>query len=146
MEIALPFLLFPVLFAAMWFGVTSLLGWMSGWHELMERYPDRHETPKLQLTWQTGVMGATGVNYKNVLRIAACPSGLRLGVMKLFGPFARDFLVPWREITVKRSRWFWMDVAEFSFGSHGKLTVRADIADRLAAAAGKDWPEAAKRR
>jgi hypothetical protein len=66
--------------------------------------------------------------------------------MKFFGLFARDFMVPWRDIKVKRSRWFWMDVAELSFGSHGKLTVRADIADRLAAAAGKDWPEAAKRR
>jgi hypothetical protein len=108
MEYALPFLLFPVMFAAIWFGVTFLLGWMSGWHSLMERYPDRHETPLLQLSWQTGVMGTAGVNYKNILRLAACPSGLRVGVMKLFGPFARDFMVPWRDIEVKRQRWFWM--------------------------------------
>ena len=146
MEYALPFFLFPVMFAAMWIGVTWLLGWMSGWHALMERYPDRHETPMLQLAWQTGVMGTIGVNYRNILRLAACPSGLRLGVMRFFGLFARDFLVPWREIKVKRSRWFWMDVAELSFGPHGKLTVRADVADRLATAAGKHWPEAQKRR
>ena len=146
MEYALPFLLFPVMFAAIWFGVTFLLGWMSGWHSLMERYPDRHETPLLQLSWQTGVMGTMGVNYKNILRLASCPSGLRVGVMKMFGPFARDFMVPWRDIEVKRKRWFWMDVAELSFRDHGKLTVAASIADRLAAAAGKNWPETARRR
>jgi hypothetical protein len=146
MEQTLPFLLFPVFFAAIWVGVTWLLGQMSGWHALMERYPDRHETPMLQLSWQTGVMGKIGVNYRNILRLAACPSGLRLSVMKFFGLFARDFMVPWRDIKVKRSRWFWMDVAELSFADHGKLIVRADVADRLAAAAGKDWPEAAKKR
>ncbi len=146
MEQSLPFLLFPVAFAAMWVAVTWLLGWVSGWYALMERYPDRHETPMLQLSWQSGVMGMIGVNYRNILRLAACPSGLRLGVMKFFGPFARDFLVPWRDIKVKRSRWFWINVAELSFADHGKLTVTAAVADRLAAAAGKDWPETAKRR
>ena len=128
-----------------WVGVTWLLGWMSGWHALMERYPDRHEQPALKLSWQTGAMGP-GVNYKNVLKLGVCPSGLRVGVMKLFGPFARDFLVPWRDLKVKRSRWFWTDVAELAFGTHGKLVVTATVADKLAAAAGKDWPEAQKRR
>jgi len=145
MEDALPFLLFPVMFAVIWFGVTWLLGWMSGWHALMERYPDRHEQPALRLSWQTGAMGF-GVNYKNVLKLAVCPSGLRVGVIKLFGPFARDFMVPWRDLKVKRSRWFWTDVAELAFGAHGKLVVTAAVADRLAAAAGKDWPEAVKKR
>jgi hypothetical protein len=111
----------------------------------MERYPDRLEDAKLKLTWQTGAMGV-GVNYKNVLKLSVCPSGLRIGVIRLFGPFARDFLVPWRDLQVKRSRWFWTDVAEVSFGGHGKLVVTAAVADKLAAAAGKDWPEATKRR
>lgn len=145
MDIALPVLLFPVMFAAIWTGVTYLLGWMSGWHGLMERYPDRLEDAKLKLTWQTGAMGV-GVNYKNVLKLSVCPSGLRIGVMRMFGPFARDFLVPWRDIQVTRKRWFWTDVAELSFGGHGKLAVNAAVADRLAAVAGKDWPEAAKKR
>ncbi|MBP6014140.1 MAG: hypothetical protein KBA31_18070 [Alphaproteobacteria bacterium] len=145
MEVALPFLGFPVMFAVIWVGVTWLLGWMSGWHALMERYPDRHEQPALDLSWQTGAMGV-GVNYKNVLKLAVCPSGLRIGVMKLFGPFARDFLVPWRDLKVKRSRWFWTDVAELAFGAHGKLVVTAAVADQLAAAAGKNWPEGKKRR
>ena len=145
MEFALPFLSFPVMFAVIWVGVTWLLGWMSGWHTLMERYPDRHEQPALNLAWQTGAMGV-GVNYKNVLKLAVCPSGLRIGVMKLFGPFARDFLVPWRDLKVKRSRWFWTDVAELEFGTHGKLVVIAAVADQLAAAAGKNWPEVQKRR
>ena len=145
MEVALPFLGFPVMFAVIWIGVTWLLGSWSGWHLLMERYPDRQEQPKLKLSWQTGAMGF-GVNYKNVLKLGVCPSGLRVGVIKLFGPFARDFLVPWRDLKVKRSRWFLTDVAELAFGTHGKLVITAAVADQLAAAAGKDWPEPQKRR
>jgi hypothetical protein len=145
MEQTLPFLLFPVFFAVLWVAITALLGWMSGWHTLMERYPDKPEQPALKLTWQTGAMGI-GVNYKNVLTLSPCPSGLRVGVMKFFGPFTRDFLVPWRDIKVKRSRVFWLDVAELAFGPHGKLTIAASVADRLAQAAGKNWPEAQKRR
>ncbi len=145
MDAVIPVLLFPVFFVALWVGVTWLLGWMSGWFALMERYPDKPEKPSLQLTWQTGAMGA-GVNYKNILKLGVCRDGLRVGVPKFFGVFARDFLVPWREIKVKRSRWFWTDVAELSFGDTGRLVVTAATADRLAAAAAKDWPEKPARR
>jgi|CXWL01.1.fsa_nt_gi hypothetical protein len=147
MDAVMPIALFPVFFVALWVGVTWLLGWMSGWFSLMEHYPDKPEQqPMLQLTWQTGAMGV-GVNYKNILKLAACPTGLRVGVPKFFGLFSRDFLVPWRDIRVKRSRWFWTDVAELTFGtrSDGRLTVAASVADRLAVAAGKQWPEAARR-
>jgi hypothetical protein len=62
-----------------------------------------------------------------VLKFSVCPSGLRIGIMRIFGPFCRDFLVPWNEITVTRSdRVFWT-VAKLSFGQplNGNLKVYA---------------------
>lgn len=139
-EIALPFVLFLVAFPAMWIGVTWLLGWLSGWHALQARYPDKAEKAQAELTWQTGSMGI-GVNYKNILKLGACQSGLRVGVPKFFAPFSAPFLVPWEKIKVRRMKWMWVDVAELTFGDEGKLAVLAAVADKLKAAAGKRWPE-----
>jgi hypothetical protein len=63
--------------------------------------------------------------------------------MRIFGPFCRDFFVPWSEITVTRGDLFFWKVANVFFGQPpiGKLTVFADVADRMASAAGNHWPE-----
>jgi hypothetical protein len=138
----LPFLLFPIAFAALWGVVTAGLGWAAGWYALAARYPDRAEAPLATLTWESGVMGM-GVNFRHILTLAPCPSGLRVAVWRSFGPWSRPFFVPWEQVKIRRARWFLMDVVELTFGAaaHGKLTVRADTAQRLAAAAGKRWPE-----
>lgn len=145
MEAEYPVLLFPLAFAAIWVGVTWLLARMSGWHALMERFPDKNETALGDLRWQTGAMGV-GVNYKNILRLSACPSGLRVGALKFFAPFSRPFFVPWEKIKVRRTKWFWADIAEMTFGDEGKLAIAASVADQLKAAAGKRWPETEKQR
>src|SRR5215813_2094390 len=90
-------ILFVPFFVLLWLGITSLLGLVSGWYRLMAAFPDRNEQPQLKLAWQSGAMGP-GVNMNRVLTLSVCPSGLRLGMMRIFGLFCRDFLVPWEEI------------------------------------------------
>jgi hypothetical protein len=65
------------------------------------------------------------------------------GGHRIFGPFSRDFFVPWDEITVTRADRFLQKVAKLSFGRPpaGNLTIRAEVADRIARTAGKPWPE-----
>src|SRR5262245_20686935 len=94
-------------FAVIWIGVTSLLGVLSGWFTLMQQFPDRDEKPIVQLNWQSGFMGQIGVNFRNVLKIGVCPGGLRVGVLRIFGLFARDFFVPWHAISAEKKE-FWM--------------------------------------
>lgn len=134
-------LYFLICFPLFWFAVTMILSFVSGWFGLMERYPDRGENALAVLTNQSGSLGA--VSMRGILKLSVCPSGLRVGIMRIFGPFSRDFFVPWNEITVTRADRFFWQVAKLSFGqpSVGKLTVFADVADRMARAAGNHWPE-----
>jgi hypothetical protein len=134
-------LYFLIAFPLLWFAVTMILSLLSGWFGLMERYPDREEKPVVTLANQSGSLGI--VSMRGVLKLSVCPSGLRVGIMRIFGPFCRDFLVPWNEITVTRSDRFFWKAAKLSFGqpSNGNLKVFADVADRLARAAGSHWPE-----
>jgi hypothetical protein len=139
----LPFV-FPVFFAALWFAITAFLGFASGWYTLMRRYPDRGERPVLHLRGQLGFMGPLNAKLRGILRLSVCPSGLRVGMFRLFGPFCRDFFVPWEEVSIARTRWLFMgEVATLTFGNppNGTLGITANVADRLAKAAGDDWPE-----
>jgi len=132
-------ILFPIFFACLWVLVTTLLGALSGWYYLMRKYPDRAETPLLQLKNQSGMMGI--IRMARILNIAVCPSGLRIGIMKIFGIFSRDFFIPWQEIRViRKDRFFWRTV-ELHFGEFGTLRIQAYVADRLARSAQSLWPE-----
>lgn len=132
---------FPLFFIALWLAVTSVLAVLSSWFSLMTRYPNRNETPVLKLHWQSGTMGM-GVNYNGLLTLSACPSGLQVGIFRIFGPFCRDFFVPWEEVFVDRSEsWLLGKRAKIIFGSTGRLTVFAAVADRLARALPEGWPE-----
>jgi len=134
-------LYFLIAFPLLWCAVTMILSFLSGWFGLMERYPDRDEIPVVTLANQSGSLGL--VSMRGLLKLSVCPSGLRIGIMRIFGPFCRDFLVPWSEIKVTRNdRVFWK-VAKLSFGqpSNGNLKVFAEVADRMARAAGNHWPE-----
>jgi len=133
-------LYFLIAFPLLWFAVTLILSFLSGWFSLMERYPDRAEGALAVLACQSGALGA--VSMRGILKFSVCPSGLRIGIMRLFGPFCRDFFVPWDEITVKQAKQFFWKVATLTFGNppSGRLTLLVGSADRLARAAGNHWP------
>jgi hypothetical protein len=134
---------FPIFFVTLWLGVTTFLGLLSGWFDLASCYPDRTEEPLLRLRGQSGSMGPLAVGMNGILTLDACPSGLRVGIFRLFGPFQRDFFVPWSDIeVVRKDRFFWR-VAELRFAqsSFGRLGIRDHVADRLARAAPGRWPE-----
>jgi hypothetical protein len=134
-------LYFPIFFVLAWLAVTSLLGFKSGWFVLMKTYPDRSENCMRIFVRQSGSMN--GVGMRSLLTLSVCASGLRVGMLRIFGIFCRDFLVPWNAITVSRSNRFLRKVAIISFGQPaiGNLTLSAEVADRIARTAGGLWPE-----
>jgi hypothetical protein len=133
---------FPLFFAAMWLAVSTVLGVMSGWFWLMSRFPDQPEKPILRLRYQSGTMGA-GVRMSAILSVAVCPNGLRLSMVRLFGPFCRSLFIPWDEITVSRRASGLWPTAKLQFGSpaQGSLRLSGYLANRLARTAAQRWPE-----
>jgi hypothetical protein len=109
----------------------------------MRRYPDQAEEPLLKLKWQSGSMGLY-IHCGGILTISTCPSGLRVGILRLFGIFCRDFFVSWSEISVTRKAQFFLPVTKLQFGnpSIGRLTIAARVANRLGRSAPGKWPEA----
>jgi hypothetical protein len=132
---------FLLFFVFMWFSVTTLLGMLSGWYSLMSRFPDRSEFPLLTLRNLSGSLGLVGM--QRVLALSVCSSGLRVGIMRLFGPFCRDFFVPWEMIQVRRKdRLLWRTATlEFGAQSYPRLSIPDEVANRLARSASNRWPE-----
>jgi hypothetical protein len=108
----------------------------------MLRFPNsRDEIPLLALKGLSGSMGL-GVSMGGILRLSACRSGLRIGMFRLFGPFCRDFFVPWSELGVSRKTFFGWKYAEIRFGEcFAKLQIPGRVADQLWRAIPESWPE-----
>jgi hypothetical protein len=126
--------LFPFLFVAMWLIVTTMLGAMSGWFALQSQFPRDTETPLVTFRRLSGYMGL-GANLNGILTLSACPSGLRIAIWRVFGPFQRPFLVPWTEISAERKTRLFMPMAQLRLGAPevGKLTIDAGIWQKLSA-------------
>ena len=132
--------LFPFLFVGGWLLISTFLMMKAGWFDLARKYPDRNDTALRKLRLQSGKM--SGVSMSRILRFEPCDTGLRVGMSKLFGPFCRDFFVPWDQIRVKRRDRFIWRIAELTFGNGPENLILMDyVANRLARSAGSNWPE-----
>jgi hypothetical protein len=132
----------PLVFVALWLTVTTVLALLSGWFRLMAEFPDQAIEPILRLRGQAGRVG--GVGMHGILILSVSRYGLGVGMNRAFGPFCRDFFVPWERIAVVRTTALFAPAAELQFGNPavGTLTIRAHVANRLARAAMGLWPEA----
>jgi|SRR5215469_3855368 len=135
--------LFPLLFIAGWLTITTVLMTLAGWFDLARKYPDRADPALCKLRFQSGRMGSFlgGVSMSGILRLETCQTGLRVGLARLFGPFCRDFFVPWDEIRVKRGNRLIWKVANLEFGHRGNLELFDYTANRLARSVPRQWPE-----
>jgi len=134
LETALVFSFFPFLFVGMWLLITTMLGVLSGWFALQSQFDRGDEAPLVTFRRLSGSMGL-GVNLNGVLKLSACPSGLRISISRMFGPFQRPFLVPWAEISAERKTRFFMPMTRLGLGAPeiGKLTIDAGIWQKLSA-------------
>jgi hypothetical protein len=132
---------FAVLFVVVWLMATTILALLSGWFRLMAEYPDQSIEPILLLRGQSGTMA--GISMRGILILSVCSTGLRVGMMRVFGPFCRDFFVPWENIAVTRKAILIWPVANLQFGNPviGTLSLSTHTADRIARAANGCWPE-----
>ena len=121
--------LFPLFLAAFWLAITVVVALPAGWFRLMTKFPDQKAKPVLRLSRQSGTMGS-GVHMRGALRLSVCSSGLRVGIMRLFAPFCRDFFVPWENIAITRRKGLLGPVVDLQFGSPviGSLSISGNTA------------------
>lgn len=97
-------LLFPIAFAAIWFGVMWILSLSGGWHALGTRYAHARPIPASARSGFSGMVGWVG--YNHVLRIASTEQYLYLDVAAPFRAAHPALRIPWRDIEVLgNARW-----------------------------------------
>jgi hypothetical protein len=74
-----------------------------------------------------------GVSMSGILTLSACPSGLRVSIWRLFGPFSRPFFVPWEDIRSEKQKVLFIEQAKLTFGSPaaGTLKIFSSVWDVL---------------
>lgn len=126
-------LAFPILFFGTWLLVTSAIGFLSGWFNLQQWYPDDGgEEPLLELNRKSGSMGV-GVGLNGVLKLRAYSSGLGLGISRMFAPFQKPLKIPWSEIEAEPGSSFFLPMVKLSLGrpANGRLKISARSWARL---------------
>jgi hypothetical protein len=124
----------PVFLVLFWLFITSMLGLFASWFQLQRQFPRNDDRPLLRLRMRSGSMGMVSIG--GVLSLSACQSGLRVGILRLFGPFQHPFQVPWNEIEAELSQRLFIPVVKLRFGrpQAGSLVIDAGIWERLKAA------------
>jgi hypothetical protein len=127
-----------VFFVLLWLLVTALLAGLSGWSAIEKRFPDRDEPARFQLKGQFAAMGM-GVQLRGVLTFSACPSGLRVAIVRLFAPFSKPFFVPWGEIDARPKGGIFVDMIRLGLGhpEAGSMTIAARTWQRLSSPDGQ---------
>lgn len=137
--------LFPLFFIGMWLLVTTMLGTMSGWTDLQDKFEDKFDQrPLKRLRMRSGMLGSGSVwnpwgnvQYSNCLTLDACQSGLRISLWKVFGPFLRPIFVPWQQIEVTSTRILFFPCCRLELGNSGRfLTVGRWTMNALGKASG----------
>jgi hypothetical protein len=122
----------------MWLAMTAMLGLMSGWFDLQQWYADEgDEQPLLTLRGQSGSMGTGfGVGLNGILTLSVKRSGLSIRIWRIFGPFQKPLLIPWREISAEPKRVLFMRQVKLRFGNpaNGQLRISQRTWSRLAVA------------
>jgi hypothetical protein len=126
---------FPILFVLLWLAATSLFGLLSNWFELQRQFPRNDDQPLLRLRMRSGRVGLVGIG--GALSLAACRSGLRVGILRLLGPFQRPFQIPWDQIEAEPVSRFFEPAVRLRFGRPevGRLVIDSRSWERLKAAA-----------
>src|SRR6266852_4733190 len=99
MSSATAIVIVPLFVLTVWCTALFVIGRVSGWALLANRFRTDSRFPGQIWTWQSARM-RWGCNYNNCLTLGSDPSGLYLSIMLLFRIGSPSLLIPWPEVTV----------------------------------------------
>jgi hypothetical protein len=124
--------------------VPTLIGQISGWASLAQRFPST--LPFSGKIWKAkSARMRGGMGYNNCLTIGAGPDGLYLALVIPSFIFRGHppLLVPWHEISVLgEKKTFGVPLTQISLGREEAVpfTIRKSLVQEIQAAAGANWP------
>jgi hypothetical protein len=125
--------IFPIFFIAMWFGVGYLVSFMSGWFALSKRF--RKQSEPYGETRSAGPFFYTvytrfWTHYSSVIGMTAAKDALYLSVLFLFRVGHPPLRIPWDEIQLSRTKYFWRSYVVLTLGREEQIPFR--ISERMA--------------
>jgi hypothetical protein len=96
----------PLLFAAVWVGVLSLVARLGGWSRLAAAYRTREPFEGSRKRFASGsLLGGSlfgcPCDYSGSLTVGSNPEGLYIAVLPLFRPGHPPLFVPWQDVTAQ---------------------------------------------
>jgi len=88
-----------------WIPGTWVLGRLSAWRRLAQRYPAAPMLPGQRTRCHSLVLGRS--TYKGMASLTADPRHLHFSMGFLFRPGYPTFSIPWSDITASRDEWRW---------------------------------------
>jgi hypothetical protein len=139
---------FLLLAAVIWLPVTWLLGRLSAWRTLSERYPAVPERGGQRIRYSFLVVGRISHRMAD---LTAGPAYLHVSTPSLFRPGYPTFSVPWSDITATREDWSWSLPATpavrltFARAQEVRVLIRATTADEMIPATARNLQVQEKR-
>jgi hypothetical protein len=138
-------LAFPIFFGAMWIGVVSLLGAMSGWRGMAAAFPAVQDPTAQRFSFGSASIGWRGfpVSYKSILTVDVGDYGIGLSVMRMFGFNHPPMSIPWQAVESCQQGFyaFWTGVEVRLRDGGGRIVLRG----RPGAAVMARWTQSAAR-
>jgi len=132
---------FAIFFLFIWILVNFLISRLTGWARMAGHYPAEGGYSGKVWRFQT-LTTRRGMGYKGSANVGADSRGLYLSLFFLFRFGHPPMFVPWRDITITEKQVSKTKMLELRFRKTENLPVRifARLGDRLAEAAGPNWP------
>ena len=125
--------LFPIIFIAAWVLVCLLIGSMSGWLALAARFRQQSDPCGETRTagpWFYAVYMRFWTHYSSIVRITAAEDALYLSVLLLFRMGHSPLRIPWSEIRLSQTKYFWRRYVVLTLGLQESIPLR--ISERMA--------------
>jgi hypothetical protein len=124
---------FAIYFAALWCSVCFLISLVSGWFVLSGRFKKQSEPygeTKSAGPFFYTVYTRFWTHYSSVIGITAAEDALYLSVLFLFRIGHPPLCIPWEEIKIGRTKFFWRRYVVLTLGEQENIPMR--ISERMA--------------
>ena len=131
---------FAIFFIVLWCSISLLLSWIGGWAELARAYRAPGPFSGIKLYLRDGVT-RFGTSYGRCLTVGANSEGLYLAIVFLFRVGHPPLFIPWRDISIRPTRFFFVRYYEFEIRQAPSVRVRLRkrTGEEVKEAAGSAW-------